>query len=103
MSTQVWKRTFVVWLTSLMLFLSLNDYAAAEVDILPTGYKLVSLSTDWIQGEFLPQDCAVLAAQDYPGRPWQIMSVSEEFKFSNEILRIGALHKYHCTLLVKVN
>jgi hypothetical protein len=102
MSTQAWKRMLAVCLTSLIFFPSVNNHAAAQVNILPPGYKIASLSTDWINGSGQPQQCAVLAARDYPGRPWQIMSSSEEMRWGNETFHIDAQYRYHCTLLVKV-
>jgi hypothetical protein len=77
--------------------------SAGDNDFFIEGVKRVSLSTDWTRGGGSPHWCAAMANQHYPGKPFQLLGASEEFKWDEPIFHIGPNYKYHCDMLVRVS
>lgn len=93
------RRFFIASAMFAVLSCTFGSIASAD-RFYKDGVIKVELSTDWTRGGGQPTWCASLANDNYPGKPFEIQSSSEEFKWDIPELHIGANYKYHCTLLI---
>jgi hypothetical protein len=103
MSLETIRRVLVAGSAAIMLVCGFGVAASAQdaSSFFPAGVKQVSVSTGWTNGGGQPHWCAAMANQHFPGKPFYILSSSEEMMWDNEFLRIGPHYKYHCNMLIR--